>query len=253
MNNLTFKDIIKEENELILNAEKKYDTYFKNAANFNCLLQDFIKSVDPDRWIFIVFLSQIRKHHTLALFSTVRQHYVQACMDLRQVIEAGINAAYGIACSDEKDFMIKTEENIIQTPKKLFKKRYKWLEKNYITQSNFLKNQKEIINRSISHSNIVYAFINFDNSKLKKNKYLLSFFDKEDDYRVKTNLWFIGNLALGLMDLFFGINKDYSHIKFSNDFIDRLKKLEEENKRLKTEIMKNPRYVRAIALKKKTI
>jgi len=46
----------------------------------------------------------VRKHHTVALFSTVRLHRIQAMMDLRQTLEAGACAAYAIANTDQASF-----------------------------------------------------------------------------------------------------------------------------------------------------
>ena len=55
----------------------------------------------------MVFLSQIKKYHTLALFSVARLHHIQAMLNLRQVLEAGVNAAYGLANPNQDDFVIK--------------------------------------------------------------------------------------------------------------------------------------------------
>src|SRR2546430_9857689 len=51
------------------------------------------------------FFAQVKKHHMLALFSTVRLHKVQALMNLRQVLEAGACAAFAIANPDHKHFV----------------------------------------------------------------------------------------------------------------------------------------------------
>lgn len=77
----TFGDIIESEREMFLTASDRYGDFFINAFEFNVLLNEFIKSVDPDRFIFAMFLSQIRKHTTLALLSAVRLHSVQTSME----------------------------------------------------------------------------------------------------------------------------------------------------------------------------
>lgn len=100
----TFGEIIDSEREMFLTASERYGDFFINASEFNVLLNEFIKSVDPDRFIFAMFLSQIRKHTTLALFSAVRLHHIQAMMNLRQVLEAGSCAAYAIANIDKSGF-----------------------------------------------------------------------------------------------------------------------------------------------------
>ena len=50
---------------------------------------------------------------------------------------------------------------------------------------------------------------------------------------------------MGLIDLFYGVNKGRDVIKFVDDFVPRLKKLEAENHCLKAKMMKHERYRRA--------
>jgi len=240
----TIGDIIESESQMILHGAERFGDYFINASEFNNLLQQFIKSVDPDRFIFAMFLSQIRKHHLLAHFSVVRLHHIQAMMNLRQVLEAGSCAAYAIANPDREGFADIDEKGIIDPSQELAKKRYKWLEDNFKNGSDAIKNMKGIINNSTAHSNIVYAHNNFKFDG-EQGKFLTPFFDIEDDYRIKTDLWQTGNIAMGLMDLFYGVNKELGVIKFVDDFISRLKTLEAENHRLKAELMNNKRFKKA--------
>jgi len=244
----TIGDIIESESQMILHGAERYGDYFINASEFNHLLQQFIKSVDPDRFIFAMFLAQVRKHHTLALFSAIRLHHIQTMMDLRQALEAGSCAAYAIANPDRAGFADVDEYGILDASQELTKKRYKWLEDNFSKGSNAIKNMKKTINESTAHSNIVYAHNNF---KFDDNQGIFEtpFFDIEDDYLVKTDLWQIGNIAMGLMDLFYGVNKDFDVIKFADDFVSRLKTLETENQRLKAEMMNSQRYKNAQKLR----
>jgi len=241
MKQSTIGDIIESESKMILGAAKKYGEYFVNASDFNHLLNEFIKSIDPDRFIFAIFLSQIRKHHTLALFSAVRLHHTQSMMDLRQVLEAGACAAYAIANPNKNDFADVDKNGILNPSNKLTKKRYMWLDKNYLDKSRFIKNMKGLINKLSAHSNIVSAHKNF-NFDTDNKKFETPFFDIEDEYHVKTDLWMIGNIAMGLMDLFSGVNKNLGVVKFIDEFIPRLKSLEAQNHKLKDELMKNPRF-----------
>jgi len=132
---------------------------FMHASEFNNLLQQFIKSVDPDRFIFAMFLAQIRKHNTLALFSALRLHHIQAMMDLRQELEAGSCAAYSIANPDVKGFADIDENGIADASQELAKKRYKWLEDNFKQGSDAIKNMKEAITQ------VFYHTLTFNNSE----------------------------------------------------------------------------------------
>lgn len=237
----TIGDIIESESQMILHGAERFGDYFINASEFNNLLQQFIKSVDPDRFIFAMFLAQIRKHHLLAHFSAVRLHHIQAMMSLRQVLEAGSCAAYAIANPDRAGFTDIDENGIADISQDLTKKRYKWLEDNFKKGSDAIKNMKGTINNSTAHSNIVYAHNNFRFDG-DRGKFVTPFFDIEDDYLVKTDLWQIGNIAMGLMDLFYGVNDGLNVVKFVDDFVPRLKALEAENHRLKAEMMGTERF-----------
>lgn len=247
---VTIGDIIESERKMILQGAERFGDYFINASEFNNLLQQFIKSIDPDRFIFAMFLAQIRKHHLLALFSTVRLHHIQAMMNLRQVLEAGSCAAYAIANPDVAGFADINENGIADFSQALTKKRYKWLDDNFKKGSDAIKNMKSAINESAAHSNIVYAHNNFrfDGGQ---GKCATPYFDIEDKYFVKTTLWQIGNIAMGLMDLFYGVNKDFAVITFVDEFIPRLKALEAENHRLKADMMSTDRFKNAQELANK--
>lgn len=240
----TVEDILESEKQMILCGEERYGAYFKNAVEFNNLLGEFIKSIDPECFIFAMFMAQIKKHNTLAIFSTLRLHHIQAMMDLRQELEAGSCAAYAIANPDQSGFAGVEENGIINSSQELTNKRYKWLEDNFKKGSDAIKNMKSEINKSTAHSNIIYAHNNFRLDD-KNCKFVTPFFDIEDEYLVKTDLWQIGNIAMSLMDLFYGVNQNLWVIKFTDDFIPRLKKLEIENHRLKNELMSLDRFKNA--------
>jgi len=237
----TIGDIIESEKDLLLEAEEKYGDYFKNAAGFNELLNSFLKSANPDAWIFILFLSQIKKHHLLALFSIIRRHHIQAMLNMRQVLEAGVNAAYAIEYPDQDKFVVKRDDGFIDAPQKLQSKRYTWLKDNHKEKSDFIKNMKDSINNSCAHSNLIYAFSNFDMDLIEKKVFGTPFFDNENDFMTKTDLWMIGNIVLGLLDLFYGVNKTGKTLVFADDFVPRLKELEAQNHALKAELEKHPR------------
>ncbi len=235
----TIDDILDAEREMIPQAEEKYGDAFRNAAGFNDLLNNFLKEAKPDAWVFMAFLSQIKKYHTLALFSVVRLHHIQAMLNLRQVLEAGVNAAYGLANPNKEDFVVDGEDGVLDTSDTLDKKRRQWIENNHRKHSDFIKNMKNSINESCAHSNIIYAFNNFS---MADYKFKTDFFDKGEEHHVKADLWMIGNIALSLMDLFYGINKGVKQLTFVDNFVKRLKELEADGNILKAEAERHPRF-----------
>lgn len=235
-------DIIKSESALVVRASEKYRRYFSNAMDFHNLLNTFIVSINkPDRFIFVAFLSQIRKHHLLAILSTARLHHVQTMMDLRQTLEAGSCAAFAIPNPDLSGFAESDDSGILDASQELSIKRYSWLDANYRQASETLKNLKKSINSSAAHANIVYAQKNFEFDSMS-GKFLTPFFDFEEERHVKSDFWLAGNLAMGIMDLIYGVDKPIGALKFANHFIPRLKALEVENQAIKMELMADPAF-----------
>ncbi len=233
--------IINSEHQMVLDGQKSYGEYCKNALDFYKLLQDFIIEIPVDKLVFCIFLNQIRKHSLLAILSTLRRQDTQAMMNLRQTLEAGALAAYSIAQGDWDNLIAKDDEEIFKKSEKYKNKAYKWLEQNYTKGSNFISGMKNLINKSSSHNNVIMAHRSFNfNSEAKVAE--IPFFDIEDEYLTKTALWQVSNILMGIMDLIYGVSQNYKGLKFSPNFVIRLKQLEAINDKLKTEMMASQRY-----------
>lgn len=228
------QEILDSEREMVMQGPERYGQLFVHASEMNELLNDFIVSVDPDRFIFAMFLSQVRKHATLAHFSTIRLHHLQAMMDLRQALEAGACAAYAIANTDAHDFA-DSEDGLLNPSQELAKKRYDWLAQNYPAGSKAIHDIKRSINSSGAHANIVFAHNNF-NFNGDDGRFETPFFDFENRFMVETDLWSVANASMGLMDFFWGVNQDRNVIKFRDDFLPRLRVLSEQDRKMRLEI-----------------
>src|ERR1035437_2421810 len=91
-----------QEHERVINAERRYGNFYVNAYNTTLLLSNIMMWPVTDCEIFIRFLSQLKKYHSLSLISTVRLHRIQAKMDLRYFLESTVNAAYALVHQDTK-------------------------------------------------------------------------------------------------------------------------------------------------------
>jgi hypothetical protein len=100
---------------MLVAANERYGKYYAHARDCTVFLSLCITSVERDRMMFGRFFAQMKKHHTLALFSALRLHKVQAMMNLRQVLEAGAAAAFAIA-NPEKHHFAETDEHGILDP-----------------------------------------------------------------------------------------------------------------------------------------
>jgi hypothetical protein len=96
--------IAEDEYNLIQNAPQKYGKYYENAKDFVFLSWNFSKKFNKNAWVFIAFVSQIRKSLTLALLSALRKHDTQTCVMLRFVLEFAVLACYSLENKDEETF-----------------------------------------------------------------------------------------------------------------------------------------------------
>jgi hypothetical protein len=232
-------EFLEEEKRLVLSWNKEYWEYFTNTLDLFLLLNDSIEEIDPTYLWFPIFLSSIKTHALLAILSTLRLHHVEAMMNLRQVLENSVWAAYALRHKDGADFFWPTV--LEHDAQKISNKWYKWIEKEFKQGSDFIKRQKNLINGSSAHANVVYAMGNFRFNPEEKS-FGGSYFDEKDEYKIKSDLWLIWNTMMCIVDLFFWVNKEKNVIKFISNFIQKLKDLEKINQKLKIELMKNKRY-----------
>lgn len=239
MPEFSLTNISEEENILINEAKNKYGGVYNNAENLVFLLWDFLESVEADAWIFASFLSQVQKFAILSLLSTIRHHNAQSLMNIRQFFEAGILAAYSLHERNDTTYYYKDKNDVDYAKENVKGKAYQWLEKNYKSHSDSIKNQKEIINSMWTHSSILLTPLNFELKSDKK--FLTSLFDKEDDFHTKSDLWFLANSCWGLLDLFEKEITKTKMAKLSDDFASNMKQYGEDNTELKKEFVENPR------------
>jgi hypothetical protein len=91
-----------EEHRMVIDAERRYGNFYVNAYNATILLSNIMMWPVTECDIFIRFLSQLKKYHSLSLISTVRLHRIQAKMNLRYFLESTVNAAYSLVHEDTK-------------------------------------------------------------------------------------------------------------------------------------------------------
>lgn len=183
----TIEQILNSEHAMVLTAPERFGEHYVVAQDCVLFATQFLKSLDPDRWVFAKFQALAKKHLALALFSTVRLHKVQAMMDLRQAMEAGAGAAYAIANPDHRDFVSADEYGILDASKKLTSKRNKWLDKNYPNASKAIQEIKDKINASTAHANLISAY-GMSEANPQEGWFSEPFLDAEDVYFVKTDL-----------------------------------------------------------------
>jgi hypothetical protein len=251
----TLEEIVDSERSMVLDGEARYGRHFTLAKTATMYLSVCVISVEHDRSdTFGRLFSLIKKHHALAFLSALRLHKVQAMINLRQVLEAGVGAAYAIANPDVRGFADIDAFGIMDPSKKL-SKHYKWLDQNYPDPSQWIKETKGKINDQAAHANIVSAHATFRGGQTSA-AVSMPFFDVEDDDFVQADLWLIGHAAIRLMDLFYLVTKEVarttgqSPLEFRTDFPDALPALAAETNGLLDEIKGSDRYKTAMRKQK---
>ena len=235
----TIGDIIESERQMVLTAPDRYGQFYDNAFAVGVLLWSGIASVHASRDIFVMFASLVKKHYLLSLFSFVRLHQVQGLMNLLQTLEAGAGAAYAIAHNDVADFATADPIGILDPSPELTRRRYRWLDSQYPKGSASLKEIKDSINKLGSHANIVMTGHNF---AVEEGRFATPFFDVEDDYIIKADLFRSAGVGLVLLDLFYGINQRESVLTLVDDFRERFSQLAREHKDLRDEVTATERF-----------
>lgn len=235
------EELSNAENELIKKAQLNYTYMFDNANNAVTFTWNFLSKVKPEAWIFVSFLSQVQKGLVLGLLSTLRKHEVQGFMMLRHVLESAVLACYGLYKPDLAEFGHIDSEGCAQVDEKAKDKAYKWIENNYSSFSKTIKFMKDTINKAFAHSSILLTPNTFE---FEDNAMRVTFFDKDDDLMLRQRLWWIANIAIGLLNLFSEVIHDYPLVELVDGFADKMRALAIENERIKKELMQDPRFAR---------
>jgi hypothetical protein len=244
----TFEEVIESERQLVLDADARYSKHYRNARACSIFLSCSIVSVELSHHeTFGRFFSQMKKHHMLALLSTLRLHKVQSMMNLRQVLEAGTAAAFAIANPEMHHFADVDEIGLLDPSKALAKKRYRWLDEHFAVDSQSIKEKNELINKTTSHANIVSANQTFDVDDELRN-IAAPFFDIEDDYHVQADLWLIASVGVELMALLYEVNQTRYAVEFTKDFPQLLNYAARQNDAVHAEVTSTDRYKRAMAI-----
>jgi hypothetical protein len=237
----TLEEIWQSESRMLEKGRERYGNYWVHARGCTVFLSRCITEIDHSRMMFGYLFSHMKKYHTLTLFSVMRLHRVQAMMDLRQVLEAGASAAFAIGNPGQEHFVDVTEDGILDPSQPLTRKRYAWLEANYREKSDWLKSTKDGINSWATHANLITANSVFTLSEAGDFG-RAPFFDIEDDYLVKGDLWQLSNVALHIMDLLYRVNESYKAVRFIDNFEQSMSNYVSANNALLDEIKQSERY-----------
>ena len=115
-----------QEHQMVMEAADKYGDFYINAYNATILLSNIMLWPVIDCDLFLRFLSQMKKFHSLSLLSTVRLHRIQAKLTLRYFLESTVHAAFTVAHPYTKNYW-DLENQKIGDPQKASRQAYKWI------------------------------------------------------------------------------------------------------------------------------
>jgi hypothetical protein len=193
----TLFDFARDELTMTLNASDRYGEYFELAAEASINFSNLVHINTVGIEVFLRFHTQAKKHHTLSLLSTVRQHRVQAKQCLRVFVESIAHMAYALEHKDEALYFDRSKD-MPEAQAKVSNRAYKWLKQNYADASKALKEVKDEINAQTAHANLATSVNNFS---VRNRSLHMPFFDLDDDDRVKVDLWQCAKVALVATDL----------------------------------------------------
>jgi len=235
-------DISEEEHKLLMTARERYGEVFDTSNELIRFLSRFFEVVNiPETHIFVSYLSLTYNSLWLGLLSAVRLHQVQVAMNMRQALEAGERASYALIFPERNLFVIERNDGTLEEKKNLKDYCYKWLEENYPEQSKKIKYLKRSISDFFIHAPLVMTQSITDFSE---KGFLLRYFDQEDTLLVKASLWFLADIASGLIDLLAKVSSKTNNIKLITDFKREMLKYNNATQKIKQELMAHPRFSR---------
>lgn len=235
--------ISESEHDLVVNAASKYGAVFVNTHDLVMFGRSFVVGIKPQAFAFTLFLSQFQKSIMLSFLSVLRHHEVQFNLMLRQALEATALGSYALHNPNVDDFGKPNADNCLIVNRNVTRKAYKWLESAYPKFSKRMKYMKDQINENYAHSSILPAS---DNVQYDLDSAGSLFFDKPDVLISKQHLWWIGDVVLGILNLFALEIKHHPIVEIVADFQKKMNAFRNENMRLKKELMEHPRFKRWI-------
>lgn len=203
---MSLEQFSQEEHERLADAENRYGRHFTNARDASILLSNIVMWPVVPCDLFLRFLSQMKKHHTLSLISTVRLHRIQAKMILRYFLESTVHAAYTLAHIDSPNYF--DYENFqIRDFQKAAKIAYKWIADHYPVHSDRIRSIKDQINSQTAHSNVIASEHNFRYVPGERPEIHTSFFDYEDEDFIKADLFQCAQVGFMAIDLILAVQK----------------------------------------------
>jgi hypothetical protein len=232
---MSLNDYSAQEHQRVIDAERRYGDFYVNAYKTTLLLSNIMMWPVTDCEIFIRFLSQLKKYHSLSLLSTLRLHRIQAKMDLRYFLESTVNAAYALV-HQNTNIYFDYEGGKQPEAQKASRLAYTWIDGAYKDHSKMIQQIKGQINDQSAHANIFSSQHNFAYVLGERAEIHTTFFDFEDEGWIKADLYQCAQAGLIAIDLLLAVQKQYGRFLPSTEAVDGLPVLIADNEALLREL-----------------
>ena len=196
-----------------------------------------VTEVEPEALTSMFFLSQCRKSLWLALLSAVRRHRVQCLLMLRNVTETAALACYALHEPELKAYGHEDKRGLYVVNEKARRDAYKWLDAGFPEHSKSLKLTKDTINGNFAHANLLPAFTTLTIDK-NERAYEGVLFDNTKPFIVAFDVWWIGDVGLGVSSLYGRVVEKHPRVVLCSNFSDTMSALWREKVRLQEKIQK---------------
>ena len=246
---MTLFDFESQERQALHRNHGSAGGYFHFAEASTAIFAATVTGADRSRVLFMASYSMVRKHLILAVLSALRQHKVQSALNLRQAIEGGVIMAYLIANPDPVQPTQDLAEVVVDNrfAERLNGKARKWLNASYPERSQALKEFKDDINQTDSHSNIVNSYATFDFESVERGFSENLYLDRQDDDITKIALWNIGHIANHITGVLVHVARDHRGVEIASDIDEKLAFLARLDQALLAEMQAKPRWAEHIS------
>lgn len=236
--------ILLAESQLVHHAPAQFGKTYDIPLEFiDVFSADLFETFNQTADIFVSLYPQVRNHLLLAWLSTLRRHRTQAWLNMRHAIEFGNAAAFALAHNDGEFFASKRADGTLDAHKGLVTKRNRWIAKNFPPLSSSLKQIKDDLNENSCHANVIIASLT---SRVDEVKQTITsrFFDHDDAFFVRVDLWQIGHISALILKLFVEVNTASGFARLSPAKLAKAEQLREENFLLQEELLAHSRMQR---------
>ncbi|MBY9079531.1 hypothetical protein [Paenibacillus sp. CGMCC 1.18879] len=229
-------EIVKDENIIFSEAEKKYGDYYLHAkATLEYLDLFLTNKVENEAYVFLMFFAQVNKSLKLALLSFLRAHNNQAGMNVRHAFEAFVLAIYGLKNPDLSLYY--KEKGTLDELEKVNSLARKWLDQEHPEVSANIKIIKKQLSNVLVHANLRQVFDNFSLHKDNIGEgFATSFFDEENTELTKERINWLANNTLTLMQIVQDIKGNCTYINLADSFNKDIQQLSILGKQLRDQL-----------------